>query len=753
MEPFRHIRNLVTGQGTYVADVQLPDQLHAVVVRSPVANGYVRGIDTDEATNMPGVRAVIVAADLGTRVPLLPMRLSARAEFARFLQPVLAADRVRYVGEPIALVVADNQYLAEDAAEYVQPNIENLPAVLYAAGLDEPQGVETPLFPETDSNVVCKLRGAFGDVDAAFRDADVVVSHRFNVGRHSAVPMETRGLVATWVTGALEVWGATKAVHVNRRLLSGMFDVPEESIRFHATDVGGGFGVRGELYPEDFLVPWAARMLGRPVKWIEDRREHLMATNHSRQQWHETSVALTGDGRLLAMHDHFCCDMGAYIRAVGARVPELTIASMPGPYRWQAYQATCDCLMSNKTPTGTMRSPGRLEATFVRERLVDLAAREIGMDPIELRARNLLTGDDMPFSIDLGPNTLGVYYDSGDYAGVWRETIERAGYDETRERFAEARRQGRRVGVGAVPFTEKTGVGPAEAAAISVREDGTFLIQSGTARLGQGVEPTLAAIAAEALRVSPELITVQCGDTASTPASLGSFGSRSTIFAGSAVLEACCTLLETGNQLAAKLAQTVPAGHGQLFGSGGRLDWCDLLRRSGQKELRAEGVFEQTAGAMAFGVVVAEVEVDPGTGGVTVTRLVIGYDVGRAISRDRVAAQLIGGAVHGLGGALWEEFTYDNAGQPQNVSFMDYLLPTCAETPAIETHVLEWSKAIDNPLGVKGAGEGGVPGVPAAIAAAVDDALALDRVPVAALPITPDVIRSMIEQNEAAECE
>ncbi|MDQ2744571.1 MAG: xanthine dehydrogenase family protein molybdopterin-binding subunit [Chloroflexota bacterium] len=765
--------DLVSGHGKYVADIQPADALHAVVVRSPVAHGYLRGVDTSAAEVMSGVRAIITAgnfagrgpsdvaptmsSDLAPAMPVIPMRLSARDGLTPYLQPVMACDRVRYVGEPIAVVVAEDPYLAEDAAEAVTVDIAELPAVVHLRGEEEDGPA---LFDGTSSNVLCELEGSYGDIDEAFAIADgpsfgnagIVVTERFRIGRHSGVPMETRGLIARWDGARLELWGVTKVAHVHRRILAELMGLPEEQIRVHAVDVGGGFGVRGEFYPEDFLIPWLARSLGRPIKWIEDRREHLMAMNHSREQWHEASIAVSRNGRLLGLRDRFWNDMGAYVRTVGARVPELTIASLFGPYKWQAFSARCTCLMSNKTPTGTMRSPGRLEATFVRERLIDLAARELNMDPIELRSRNLIEPEDMPFSPTIQGSVLGISYDSGHYRAALNETLVLASYQESREQAAEERRQGRRVGVGVAIFTEKTGVGPHESANVIVHDDGRFLLTSGSAVLGQGVDTTLATIASRTLGVPNESIEVDCGDTDTSPFSIGSFASRSTIFAGNAVHNGCQRLIEAGREMAESLFEFGPVSyrHG-VFSAGPHhnVTWADLLQRAGQTEIRVEGEFEAIKPATALGVHMAEVEVDADTGGIEVRRLAVGYDIGCAISRDRVAGQLAGGTTHGLGGALFEEFRYDAAGQPQNVSFMDYLLPTCAETPAIETHVLEMTPAPGNPLGVKGAGEGGVPGVAAAIAGAVDNALEGCGSFICEIPMTPDVVRSQIRPGES----
>jgi CO/xanthine dehydrogenase Mo-binding subunit len=386
---------LLTGRGKYAADFRLPGMLHAVVLRSPHAHARLGAIRSGPALALPGVVAVITAQDLGD-IGRIPVRLGPRPSIVACLQPPLARDKVRYVGEPVAFVVAESRYVAEDAAELVEADYEPLPALSDARRAVEP---DAPTLHEAiGGNVVATLDTRRGDAEAALAGAHTRVRERFAVQRHTGVPMETRGLTAALEagTGVLRLWGVAKVPHFNRRVLADLLGYAEHLIQFVELEVGGGFGIRGEFYPEDLLVPWAAMRLGRPVQWIEDRREHLMAANHSRQQWHETELGFDRDGRIVALVDRFLTDMGGYIRTHGVLVPELTGALLPGPYRIPHYLSEIRCVLTNKTPTGTYRGPGRFECTFVRERLMDIAAARLGMDPLELRRRNFVTPAEMP---------------------------------------------------------------------------------------------------------------------------------------------------------------------------------------------------------------------------------------------------------------------------------------------------------------------------------------------------------------------
>jgi aerobic carbon-monoxide dehydrogenase large subunit len=742
---------LLTGAGRFVDDVDRPGQLWMRVVRAPSAHAELRGVDTAAAREVPGVRAVITAADFDP-VPRIPVRLeTADAPLDDCLQPVLATGKVRYVGEPVAVVVADDPYVAEDAADLVVCELEALDVVLDARD-------ETAL----------TLERGYGDVDAAFARAAHVVEVEVDVGRHTAVPLETRGLVADYdaALDRLTIWGATKVPHFNRRVLATLLGMEETRISLRSTDAGGGFGVRGELYPEDVLVPWLARRLGRPVKWIEDRAEHLVATNHSRQQRRRVEGAFAADGELLALRDAIWHDNGAYARTHGVVVPELTLSMLPGPYRVPAYEGRAHVALTNKTPCGTYRGPGRYEATFARERLLDAAADELGIDRIALRRRNLLTADDLPHHRDLPVLGHPVDIDVGDFGGLLDAALEVSGYEDWVREAAAARHDGRAVGTGVAYFLEKSGGGGFERARVSVDECGRVRIAAGGATLGQGIETVLAQVAADQLGVDPAGVEVTVGDTDLVSAGGGSWASRSTIFAGGAVRLAAEATAERAREAAAELLEAAPAdirledGHAVVVGSADRrvplaevaaaCDAASAGRRGEEPGLTAARTFVDAPMTYPYGVHLGQVEVDRGTGGVRVLRYFIAYEVGRAINPAMVAGQLAGGAAQGLGGALMEAFRYDASGQPQCTSFMDYLIPSAAEVPAIGTHVREDAPSPGNPLGTKGAGEGGVDGAGAVIAAAVEDALGVSR-EIVAVPVTPEQVRDVAVMSAAAQ--
>jgi carbon-monoxide dehydrogenase large subunit len=741
---------LLRGAGRFVDDVDRPGQLWLRVVRSPSAHATLVAVDTGAARAVPGVHAVVTAADFDP-LPRIPVRLGPFDQpLDDFLQPMLARERVRYVGEPVAAVVAEDPYVAEDAADLVVSDLEALDVVLDARD-------ETAL----------TLERGYGDVDAAFARAARVVEVEVEVGRHTAVPLETRGLVADYdaALDRLTIWGATKVPHFNRRVLATLLGMEETRISLRSTDAGGGFGVRGELYPEDVLVPWLARRLGRPVKWIEDRAEHLVATNHSRQQHRRVEGAFAADGELLALRDAIWHDNGAYVRTHGVVVPELTLSMLPGPYRVPAYEGTAHVALTNKTPCGTYRGPGRYEATFARERLLDAAADELCLDRIALRRRNLLTAEDLPHHRDLPVLGHPVDIDVGDFGGLLDAALDASRYEDWVREAAAARADGRAVGTGVAYFLEKSGGGGFERARVSVDERGRVRVTAGGATLGQGIETVLAQVAADQLGVDPAGVEVTVGDTDLVSAGGGSWASRSTIFAGGAVRLAAEATAERAREAAAELLEAAPGdirledGHAVVAGSTDRrvpladlaaaCDAASAGRRGEEPGLTAARTFVDAPMTYPYGVHLGQVEVDPATGGVRVLRYFIAYEVGRAINPAMVAGQLAGGAAQGLGGALMEAFSYDASGQPQCTSFMDYLIPSAAEVPPVGTHVLEDAPSPGNPLGTKGAGEGGVDGAGAVVAAAVEDALGASRA-IAALPVTPERVRA-IRLNATAQ--
>ncbi len=744
---------LLTGRGCYVGDVSLPGMLHATMVRSPHAHACVRGIDASAARAMRGVALVATAADLG-EVGMIPIRLGPKPSLIPFLQPPLAQHRARYMGEPVALVVACDRYVAEDAVDLVTVDYDVLPAVTTA---EQAQGPDAPVLHQgPQGNLADRLEAMVGEPGRALTSAEVRVRQRFSVQRHSGVPLETRGLVASYDPDAdfLTVWGPTKVPHFNRRVLADLLEHPIERIRFFEPDVGGGFGVRGEFYPEDFLIPWAAIRLRRPVKWIEDRREHLMATNHSRQQVHDIEVGATRDGHIIALIDHVTVDMGAYLRTHGVTVPELTAAMLPGPYKIPHYRCEVSCVMTNKTPTGTYRAPGRYEANFVREQLMDLLGQAVGVDPVEIRRRNFIPPEEMPYSV--GTTALGyeTVYDTGVYESTLGAALRAVKYDEARRLQADARAEGRCIGVGVACFVEKAGPGPWELARVELNGHGRAVVYSGAASVGQGIETVLAQICAEELGLAFDDVTVIHGDTAVVPDGIGAWGSRATAVGGSAVLFAA---REVKGKLLDLAAGHLEAARDDLVIENGRV-W---VRGSPKRNITFKELAAATPGAEAdlsathrhhvhmmtypYGAHVAVVEVDRDTGQATVLDYAIAYDVGKAVNPRLVEGQMVGGLAQGIGGALLEELAYSEDGQLLSTTFMDYLMPTPMEIPRrTSVVILEETPTPLNPLGVKGAGEGGTSAAGAAIANAVADALRPLGVTVSALPLSPDRILALI---------
>jgi carbon-monoxide dehydrogenase large subunit/6-hydroxypseudooxynicotine dehydrogenase subunit gamma len=753
---------LLLGLGRFVDDVDRPGQVWMRVVRASTAHARITSVDLEAARALPGVHVALAAEHLGD-VPTIPLRLGPADEpLDAYLQPVLASERVRYVGEPVAVVVADDPYLAEDAADLVRVEFEELPVVLDAR---EAAAAGSPALRDGLPNECTTLRRGYGDVEGAFERAARVVSVDVRVGRHFAVPMETRGLLAEYDPGDrhLTMWGATKVPHFNRLVLAEMLGMPVYRISLPRSDAGGGFGARGEFYPEDFLVAYLARRLGRAVKWIEDRAENLVACNHSREQWRRLEAAFDEDHQLLGIRDELWHDNGAYLRTHGAVVAELTLGMLPGPYRLPAYQGVAHVALTNKTPCGTYRGPGRYEGTFARERLLDVAAAELGVDPLELRRMNLLRPDELPLERKLPVLGHDAVIDVGDFPGLFEKALGGAGYAQWREEAAALRAQGRLVGTGLGVFMEKSGGGRFETAGVEVDPSGAVRVATGGASVGQGIETALAQIAADALGVEVQRIDVIPGDTDLIGDGAGSWASRSTIMGGSAVKLAAEATAEKARRIAAELLEAAPE---DLRLEGGRVVVTGAPHRSvslgevsaaydplfserlGEEPgehfgLGAQRSFSNLAIAFPYGVHMALVEIDPETGEVRILRYHIAYDVGRAINPMIVEGQLVGGAAQGIGGALLEDFRYAPSGQPLGASFMDYLLPTAAEIPHVETSVHEDAPSPTNPLGAKGAGEGGTVGCGAALASAVDDAL---RVPgaVRALPITPEQVLSAL---------
>lgn len=753
---------LLRGEGCYVDDIQREGMLHAAVVRSPMAHARITGIDTQAALDVPGVHVVLTYADIAEpeRVIPLPSVLTSLPGYERFLQRPLAKDKVVFVGEPVAVVVADDRYIAEDAADLVY--------VAYDA-LDPVTSTEAALrgdvlvHGDSGTNVASNYRVARGDVAAAGAHATYRRRERFAIHRHSGLPLETRGLVAEpdVATGVLRVWGATKMLFRNRAILAQMLPMPESKLELIEVDVGGGFGVRGEFYPEDFLIPFVALRLGRPVKWIEDRREHLMAANHSREMQCELEVMTDASGRILALTGHVWVDLGAYVRTNGGTLPGKIAQFMPGPYDIPNAEFEVDVLITNKTPLGSYRGPARYESSLFRERLLDLAAHDLGIEPTELRRRNLIRAEQMPWNAGvLTPGEAAAVYDSGNFPEVFRRAIEAMDYDSLAPLRGRVAADGRLHGVGIGCFVESTGGGPAESACIQVLEDGRLDVAVGSSSMGQGVETTMAQIAADELGVELSRIRVRHGSTTLLEKGWGAYHSRNAVMGGSAVVMAARKLRTQLLALAAARARVAPDTLAYVRGRIVRVadqQPVDTLASlaadaEGDATLRSSALFETQQLTYTFGTQIAHVAVDPETARIELLRFLTVEDVGRMLNPLIVHGQSIGAAVQGIGSTFLDEFVYDESGQLLTGSLADYLLPTATDFPCVEAIALELSPSPSNPLGAKGVGEGGMAAVSGALANAVSDALRPLGVSITELPLSPDrIARALMRAREAAK--
>ncbi len=725
---------LLRGKGAFVGDINFPHQLHMRVVRSPVANGMLRKVSTGAASAVKGVYAIWTAADIPDIGPI-DFRDGVVESLEPYRQRVLAVERVRYVGEPIAVVFATDPYVAEDAAELVELEIDSLPTVMSA-------DVAPGRFSNALSTEATTIAQGFGDVDSAFLRAAEIVELTLAVGRHSGVPLETRGAIGRYDSArdVLELHGAAKVPHKNRETLSRLFGRSPASLHLFESHVGGGFGVRGEIYPEDILVLAAALRLGRPVKWIEDRREHLMTANHSREQIHKVRAAVAPDGEVLAIDVEFFHDQGAYPRTHGKRIAETTCGILPGPYKLDAYRAFGRYRLTNKTPAATYRAPGRYETNFVRERLFDAIAERLGMSRIDVRLRNLISKAEMPFERPLTVLGDEVSYDTGDYEGLLAKTLDRFGWKDLMEAQRQARAKGELVGSGFAFFVEKSGLGPTDGARVTVDETGAVEVVTGGASVGQGFETVMAQVCAETLGVDYRRIRVVHGRTDRIDFGIGAHASRATVMTANAVAAAATKVRAKALGLAAKLLQAevskLDIVDGQVFvagqAAGPSISLASLAthlrpfsRTRGDLDpgLSAEGWFSTDHQVYPYGVHMASVRLDRETGKVTVEKFLVACDIGRAINPMLVHGQIAGGFAQGFGGALLEEFRYDENGEPLSVTFADYLIPTAADIPDVDVLLCEDAPTFRNPLGIKGAGESGIAAVAAAIASAVDDAL------------------------------
>ena len=758
---------LVTGGGQYVDDIAAAGCLYAGVARSTHAHARLVRVDLDRARRHPPVVACFAFADLANDlVPLpsaglAPPALDARVHFQirNTRQFALAADRVRYAGEPIAVVVADGRAAAEDGLALVEAAYEPLPPVTdVVAGLTAAAPV---IHPDWGDNVAVAFALRVGEPDRAFADAPVRVRATLRVPRSAGMPIEPRGVLAVpdRRDGGLTVWSSTQVPHLLQRALSEALRLPAHKIRVVAPDVGGGFGTKCSVYPEDVLIPLIAMRLRRPVKWIEARREHMQSASHSREQLHEAEIAAAADGTLLAFRDRLLLDQGAY-NPWGIVQPYNTVAHTLGPYRIRHAAFEARSVVTNKTPHAPYRGAGRPEAVFVMERMLDLLARRLKMDPADLRRRNTIRGDEMPYDAGfLYRDGHACVYDSGDFAGALERALDHAGYDAFRREQRGLFERGVYRGIGIAAYVEGTGIGPYESAAVRLDPSGKVVVATGACSQGQGHETTFAQIAADALGVALDDVTVVGGDTRELAAGVGTFASRSLVVAGNAVAGAAQDVRRKVVRAAASLLEAaepdLEVEEGRVFvrGSPARgLTLADIVRLS-LPTLAGGRVADPIFEASRYGTVptvtyasavhVAVVEVDPETGAIAILRYVVAHDCGRVVNPLIVEGQVHGGVAQGIGGAMSELLAYDAGGQPLVGSLMDYAVPKARDLPRFETVHLEYPSP-RNPLGVKGVGEGGAIAPPAALANAVEDALAPFGVRITEGPLLPERIVALI---------
>ena len=743
LEDLRFLR----GRGQYVDDLARSGMLHAAVLRSSVAHGRLRAINTSAARALAGVHRVITGQDIGAPVPRVPMRLQPLPDFVRFGQPVIAETKVRYVGEALALVLADSPAIAEDALALIEIDIEPLPAVADSrvSAADQPL-----LFEETGTNRAMLFRATRGDAAAAFQDAPYVRRETLRTARHMALPLEPRGLLAEWdaARGKLTVSGGAKVLFFNRRTLAKEMGLPESAVEYVENDVGGGFGARGEFYPEDYLIPFAARLTGHPVKWTEDRREQLMCLNHAREAECEVEIACTRDGTILGLRGHVHVDVGAYMRTNGAVGARNIAQFMSGPYRIPHIEIDVALQLTNKTPVGTYRGPGRFETDFFRERLLEMVAADLSLDQVEFRRRNLVSRQEMPYRIaTIRPYDKEEELDSGDYHATLDRCLAEIGWGE-KTKLAGKLIDGRYHGAAIACFIEGGAAGPKETARMVLEPDGMYSVYVGSSAVGQGLETAFAQIAADALEVPMERIKgVFHGSTSYVSDGYGAYHSRSVVMGGSAMLAAAENLRAAIRAAAAvKLACATEQikiidGITAVGPNGASIDVATLAGDG----ISAEGAFLNSKHTYTYGAHAAHVAVDPKLGHVELIDYVIIEDCGRAINPLTLHGQAIGAAVQGLGGAFMEHLRYDAEGQLLTGSLADYLIPTASDFPNIRSVVLDEYPSPINPLGAKGAGEGGIIAVGGVMANAVANALSSLGVEPRQLPLTPSYVWELVQ--------
>jgi carbon-monoxide dehydrogenase large subunit len=750
---------LLTGRGRFVDDLAPPGTLHAAFVRSPHAHAHIRGIDAAAARAMPGVHAVYTAGDMPPRIATgqIPMLVPNPAIRAPRTQVSLARDEVCYVGQTVAVVIADSRHLAEDAAAAVDVDYEPLAAVSDGRDAVKPGAVR--VHSDLASNIAAVVPMSYGDVDAAFAGAPHVFEEQMDLHRGAAMTLEGRAVLASHdpVADVLTVWSATQTPHLCRSTLADLLERDLESIRVIAPLVGGGFGTKAPFYAEEAVIPAAAMKLGRPVKWQEDRREHFLSATQERDQFWSFAIAVDDAGKILGLRGTMLHDNGAYL-PWGIIAPFIAATTVPGPYVVPAYKIEATVVLTNRVPTTVVRGAGRPQAVFVMERLMDRVARELDIGRAELRARNMIQPNQMPYAPGLTfRDGKPLVYASGDFPKSQRRAIELSDYGGFRARQAQARQHGRYLGIGIGNYVEGTGLGPFEGVTVRVQPNGKVLVATGATTQGQGTATTIAQIVADHLDCRFEDIVMTVGDTAAISQGVGAFASRQAINAGSSAMIAGDHVRQ---QVIAAAARALGVPESDIDVEDGKatartgnkpsLTFGELARMAqgmpgfsfaaGQTPgLEHTAYFTPPQASYCNGTHVVEVEVDPLTGAVALLNYVVAHDSGNVINPMIVDGQVQGGVAHGVGNALFEWMKYDAGAQPLTTTFQDYLLPASGDVPGVTVEHVETPNPL-NPLGVKGAGEGGTIPAPAAIVAAIEDALSPFGVRFADMPLTPERI-------------
>ena len=750
---------LLTGKGRYVDDVAPAGTLVASIVRSPHAHARVRSIGTAAAAAMPGVVAVFTAKDLPAPAATerMPMLVPNAAIKALRTQHALAVDEVCYVGQSVAVVVAESRYVAEDAAALIEVEYEVLPAI---SDLRKALAPGAPLAHiDLDTNLASAFVMQFGDADAAFASAAHVFEERLYQHRGGGMAMETRAVLASHdaATDMLTVWAATQTPHIARRMLADQLGRNPEAIRYIAPDVGGGFGPKAIFYAEETIVAAAAMRLGRAVKWTEDRREHFMCATQERDQYWDVAIAVDASARILAVRGNLLHDTGAFV-PWGIIMPYIAAATMPGPYVVPSYKLDVQVALTNKVATSPVRGAGRPQAVFAMERLMDRVARELKLDPAEVRRRNFIQKEQMPYRVGLTfRDGKPLVYDSGDYPKAQAEALRLADYDGFRARQAKARAEGRHIGIGIGNYVEGTGLGPFEGVTVRVLQTGKVAVATGATAQGQGTRTALSQIVADNIGCRIEDIVFTLGDTTAIANGVGAFASRQAGNAGPSAMIAGKAVRGQIVQMAARHLGVpeadIEVDDGKAMAKGGNkpiLTFGELSRMAqgmpgfsfaeGQMAgLEHTAYFTPPQASYCNGSHVAEVEVDILTGGVRILRYAIGHDAGNIINPLIVDGQVQGALAHGIGNALFERMSYDDDANPVSTTFAEYLIPTAPEVPGARIAHVETPSPL-NPLGVKGAGEGGTIPAPAAIIAAIEDALSPFGVHFTQCPLTPEQV-------------